>query len=172
MPKVTLEVEIPEDGDFRAAVIDAAVNRLLYGVSVDGEGYPHQIPSQLQKDIRTRYDEVIVALASAHAPKIYEELMELPVQSYNDWGDPIDRVSPKDTVKDKIRKAVENQLTRRRSGFHDGPTVLEGIIKEQVERTLKKELEAEVTAAKQQILKAVRDEAADVLTTALQRAVK
>lgn len=80
---------------------------------------------------------------------------------------------PKITLREAIIKEVQTQTGRRVGhGMSGNRTVLEEIVQVEVERQLRGELQEAVAAAKDEVLDAVRAQAADVITETIRRTAK
>ena len=74
------------------------------------------------------------------------------------------------TLAELIQKKVVAQLkTTSRDGYSRNRTVMDEVLEEEVRRTVRKELDAELKAAKEQVAAAVREQGAQLISETIQK---
>jgi len=91
-----------------------------------------------------------------------------PVQRTNSYGNPVGEPVP---MTELIVKEVHDYLGKRDSYARDSQTVVQKLIREQVDLALKNELKDAIADEKAKVVAAVRAKAADLIATAVREGV-
>jgi len=166
---VSVDVNLGSDVEaIRTRVIDSAARQMLMQVSPYSDGEQHftefarSLRDDIQRAIRERVQEVV-------APAVEAALVE-GVQRTDNYGSPVGpKVSLREVIVDEATKAL-NKKIEVRDNYGRSESVVQQVIRSEVQDALAKELKAEVKAEGERVKAAVRDKAAEIVTEAVRRA--
>ena len=167
MTSQTIEVELGDREALADRVVAEAARQLLtqVGVSPDGDVYESQ--SSLARRVEAAVVDVIHEQAAALTPQIAQKVLAEGVQTTDGYGYAQGAKRPLGAV---IAERVEQTLNGSRYGS-TSKGLIEGLIKDEVERKLKGELAATLDEAKRKVMRAVSDEATNALRHAIEKAL-
>lgn len=166
MPEVTVTLTDHEHQEFGELVIGACARQLLSRYVSDDEGNEYRHPTELQRRIQDEIEGLIREEARAAAPGIAEKILAGDVPQQDRYGYSSGRSL---TVAQVIADEVKRELTHR--GGQRGVSVLDKLIREEVQGQLRKELKDVLDAAKAEVAQALAKEAREALTGAVRRAL-
>lgn len=166
MPEVTVTLSDHEDAQFGDLIVGACAQKLLSLYVSDDEGNGHARPSQLQNRIQDEIMAVIREEARAAAPGIAEKILAGEVPLSDRYGYTSGRSK---SIAEIVAEEAKSQL-RHETG-QSGKSVLDRLIREEVQKQLRTELKDVLDAAKREVAEALGKEAREALTGAVQRAL-
>lgn len=119
------------------------------------------LPREIRAGLTQRVTEIRNDLIRDLARPIIMEALSTPLQRTNTYGE---KIAGETTIREIIVTETQAWLTgRQRSGSTTTVTNVQALIREEVAAALKKELTAEIDAAKAEVRAAVKDQAAALL---------
>lgn len=123
-----------------------------------------KIAKTIEADIRAAVQQRVEAEVASQVEKI----LAGPIVRTNSYGEPIS--GPAKSLREMVTEEATKELTKSRgSGYDRNPSVLDRVIKGQVEQVLAKELNDEIARAKAEVKGAVHGKVSDVITDAIER---
>lgn len=166
MPEINVTLGDHEDAQFGELIIGACARQLLTRYLSDDEGSAYAHPTELQRRIQDEVLNVIREEARAAAPGIAEKILAGEVPQSDGYGYASGRSK---SIAEVIADEVKGQL--RHGSGRQGESVLDKLIREEVQRQLRTELKDVLDAAKREVAEALGKEAREALTGAIQRAL-
>jgi len=143
------------------AIICEAAHRLVEDAKKDGLKEDYR---SLTEHVRQLRDEEIRA---AVAPEI-EAALSKPLRKTNQYGE---ATGADTTLREMIGEEVRKQLAAPADRYDRKETVLQRVIKEEVDRALTDELKTALAAGKSEVLAAVRKRGTEVIEEAVRKAL-
>jgi hypothetical protein len=128
------------------AIVDAAATRL-----VDDQ------KRGLRKAVAVQVEQRIVAMLDAELPAIFQAALNEPMEITDEWGG----VKKSKTLAQVIGERARTQMEVKGRSYND--TVMDEVIREEVDYSLKEVLTKEVQAAKEHLKAQLREKAAELL---------
>jgi hypothetical protein len=170
---VSVTVDLARDRDaMRASIIEAIANKVLYGVSYDEDGDPCSVPTKISSDLRNAMYKAVNAEVEKHVGPAVEAALAEGVQRTNEYGSPRgEKVPLRAVIVEEAQKALGKKVEYR-DNYGRSENVVSAIIRNEVQQALAKDLKGVVEAEREKVQQAVRDEAASIITQAVQRAAR
>lgn len=170
---VSVTVDLARDRDaMRASIIEAIANKVLYGVSYDEDGDPCSVPTKISSDLRNAMYKAVNAEVEKHVGPAVEAALAEGVQRTDTYGSPRgEKVPLRTVIVEEAQKALGKKVEYR-DNYGRSENVVSAIIRNEVQQALAKDLKGVVEAERAKVQQAVRDEAASIITQAVQRAAR
>jgi predicted RNA binding protein with dsRBD fold (UPF0201 family) len=160
--KINIEIDLAhlwvggEDGKtFADYIAGLAATNLLREEPESKSAFRQRVSAITDEEIR-----------DAIRPAIVEALTGA-VQKTDAWGEP--KGEPK-TLREQIVEGATAALNvKREHAYNRRETLVEYIVREEIERAIRKELSAEMDKAKKQVTDAIKEQGAEVLAEAVKR---
>lgn len=171
--KVNVEVDLAHDAEaMREHIIAAIANKVLYSTSYDEDYQPHSIPTEVSYELRETLSKAIRTEVQKHVGPAVEMALAEGVQRTDNYGDPRgEKVPLRTVIVEEAQKALGKKIEVR-DNYGRSESVIQQIIRDEVQRALAEDLKEIVKAEREKVVKAVRDEAAAIITESVQRAAK
>lgn len=154
------------------SIVEEAARQLLGTYYTTDDGGRAERPNALSRSLTKKVDDAVAGYVKDIAEAYCREILATGVPSSGSYGQPL-RDGSTTTIAELIRERLSKELTQRssiRSGS-DGRSVLDNVMREQVERVLQRELGDEVKAAKAKVRDAIATEASKIFTDAIAKQV-
>lgn len=166
MPEITVALPEMDSENFTQDVVNAAARQLLTRYSYDEDGDEHAVPTELSRRLREHMEKIIREQAQEFAPIVAATILEEGVRETNTWGDATGRTRPlKSVIAEEVKKNLTHGNGRRGEG------VLDMLIREEIQKQLRAQLNEIVEQAREPILAAMREEATSVFERAMRKAL-
>lgn len=166
MPDIVVRLAEGEEAEFGELLLGACARQMLSRYVADEDGHACEVPSNLARRIESAVVDEIRSQAREVVPEIVERVLATGVVRTDAFG--YGRGETR-SVADVIAEQVKDGLVH--SSGRRGPSVLEQMIRDEVDRAFKEELHQTIEAAKAPVLAAVREKAAGVFEEALRAAL-
>lgn len=168
---VHVDVDIGANVDaIRAQIIKRAAVHMLQQVSPYGDG--DECFTSLGRDMRGEITKAISAEVQKIVGPAVAAALDEGVQRTDTYGSP---VGPKLTLREVIVDEAQKVLAKKievRDNYARSESVIEQVVRSEVQRTLVDELKAEIKAESERVKKVVREQAAAIVTESVQRAAR
>ena len=169
---ITLDTEVvdpeldPETGEYvgpgdtiRDLIVESAVTRLV---------------AQTIKDVRKDVSAKIIVVAqteiSDQVRTMVAEVLAEPFQVTDHWGH---KAGTPTTVRQRVAEEIAEQLKKSDSrGYNAKNTVITDVIKEEVHGALTRELKTAVQEAREKVVGAVKERAAEIIADSVRAGLK
>jgi hypothetical protein len=171
--EVSVKVDLARNVEgLRADIISAIASKVLYGVSYDEDGDEYRTTTKIGSELRSELTKALRDEVTKVAGPLVEAALAEGVQLTDQYGSPRGEKQPLRTViVEEAHKAL-NKRVEVRDNYSRSESVVQQVIRDEVQRALAEDLKAVVKAERQKVEKAVRDEAASIITDAVRRATR
>lgn len=161
--QIVLTLDTPVGYDYDDGPIslgDKVIERLVRTLTDKFEAQAQkQLHEALKSSIETKATELVEAAVNA------------PIRKTNTWGEPVgEPTSLRDMIDQKVKEFLGSRIDSGYTGSHPR-TFIQNMVGKQVEASMQKEFAAAIQQGKEELLKAVKGHAAEVISESLRRAV-
>ena len=160
--------------------LDTTVGRVYNGEDEDaplslGEALLDRLERRLVASFQAQANQMLsTALAQqvkAKAVELVEEAVNAPIRKTNSWGE---ATGVETSLRQMLHDEVQSLLTKQSQGYgsRDSKTFIQTLVGSQASVMLEKEFQVALNEGKEQVLAAVKNRAAEVISESLRRAVK
>jgi hypothetical protein len=169
--RVRLDVDLARDADaVREAIIEEAARQLLVTVTPYTDGV--EVPTKLAASVREDMSRAVRAEVEKVIGPAVAAALEEGVQLTDTYGSPR---GPRMTLREVIIAEAKKVLERKievRDNYGRSETVVQQIIRDEVQRALADDLKDAVREERDRVQAAVREHAANIITESVQRAAR
>lgn len=166
MSATEVAIALPDQDEFADRVVLSAAEQLLSRYTLDDEGAEIRVSTELSRKLHQEIDAAIREQAREAAPIVAQQILEEGIQQSDTWGEPRGGVKPlKVVVAEEVKKNLTHSSGKRGEG------VLDRLIREEVHRQIKAELQDALNEAKKVVTEAVTHEATEALRDVLAKRI-